>query len=253
MQINRINKHLSMLIQKILELNLPYDMIKVIADALKSQLSQFCGDVYASRMVQKYIALYGSGLNIRQLFDDRDSYFALSKSPYGNYTIQAFIRRDEPYSNVLEYSQFRHRLLDDIFIDSDKLIKLSVNKYGSKVIETCISVATRPQIGKLVNTLCTEGAMVLKEILSSDVGNYIAKALLSKCEDYKHERKCIIDAVDRNVYQMDMYAEFDKHCINGNVHLQARYLKQCARFIEMCHDWYQFDKYNKTYQSAAFY
>ena len=136
-----------------LELSLPYNAIKFIGDGLESHLSEFCGTIYGSRIVQKYISFYGSKLNVLKLFDDKDSYFTLSKSKYGNYTIQKLLEKNQTYSNLMIYNKFRNKFIFNIFTDGKKLTELSINKHGSEVIETCIKVATKQQITEFVLSL----------------------------------------------------------------------------------------------------
>lgn len=232
--LDEMNESSAMVIQKMLDLNLPSNSIKFIGDALDSKLEYFCGTIYGSRIVQKYIASYGTELNVMQLFNDKDSYFTLSKSVYGNYTIQKIIKRNQSYSNLLMYRKFRNTFISNIFVDGEKLVDLSINKHGSALIETCIKVSTRPQITKFVETACKNKGEILLKILYGEYGNFVAKTLLRACTDYKLERKRIVNSVNQYAINLNEYGRY------GRSELKSRNLQKCAVFIKECYEWYTY-------------
>ena len=231
---NKMNEYSAIVIQNILGLNLPYHSIKFIGDALERNLSRFCGGIYGSRIVQRYISFYGAELNVLKLFDAKDSYFKLSKSVYGNYTIQKILKKDEIYSNLMMYNKFRNNFISNIFTDGKKLADLSVNKHGSALIETCIKVATREQIGKFVQISCTNNALILSKILYGEFGNFVARSLLRACVDrnFESEGQFIVNSVNRSIINLNNCAVY------GQQHVDAKGLSKCTSFIKECCHWY---------------
>ena len=229
-----MNEYSSLIIQKMLELHLPYNAIKFIGDGLESDLSAFCDGIYGSRIVQKYILFYGSKLNVLQLFDDNDSYFNLSKSRYGNYTIQKLLEKDQTYSNLMLYNKFRNKFIFNIFMDGEKLKELSTDKHGSPLIETSIEVATREQIGKFVDTVCNNNASILLQILHGEFGNFVARTLLRTCTEsnYQTEAQCIVNAVYKSIVNLADYRKY------GQWYVDTMNLQTCSSFINYCCQWY---------------
>ena len=231
---SRMNEYSSLIIQKMLELSLPYNAIKFIGDGLESHLAEFCGTIYGSRIVQKYISFYGSKLNVLQLFDDKDSYIELSKSRYGNYTIQKILAKDQAHSNLMIYDTFRNKFIFNIFTDGKKLTELSVNKHGSALMETCIKVATKQQIDTFVKTVCNNNATVLLQILHGEFGNFVARTLLRTCTDsnYQTEAQCIVNAVNTSIINLANCSKY------GQSYVDAMNLQRCTSFIKHCCQWY---------------
>ena len=175
-------------------------------------------------------------LNVLQLFDDNDSYFKLSKSLHGNCIIQKLIEKNQTYSNLMIYNEFRNEFICNIFMDGKKLKELSINKHGSAVIETCVKIATKEQIDKFVETVCNNDAFILSEILPDKYGNCVANTLLWTCTDlnYGTEAQCIIDSVNKHIINLARFKQYGE----SYEYLVERKLQRCFPFIKHCCQWY---------------
>ena len=217
----------SKIIQQIISLKLPYEAIKFIGDALQQNLAYFCGSHQGSRITQQFITFYGNKnkLNFLQLFDDKESYFNLSKLEHGNYTIQHVIQKHRNYSNLAVFNKFRNKFIYGIFSDAKKLVALSINRHGSAVMETCIESSNSAQIKQFVDTVCLNKGAVLKQILFQGYGNYVARSLLRNCVDYISQREMIVNTVHQHIVDLYDYQY-------GNVCTKGTKLALCEKFID---------------------
>ncbi len=204
-------------IQAIIELKLPFRTVEFIAKELENDLVLYCENIYACRVVQSFIKNYGNQLAVNKLFIN-GSHLFLSQVKYGNYVIQCIIKKNEWYSSLSKITQFRNKLISDVF-SMQNILFLSKDKHASNVVETCIKVANQKQIEKLINSLCSNKAQLLSQIISDRFGNYIPKTLLQNCNQKQQE--ILINSTHE--YIIDLRNSSDK-------------LKQCATFIQMCQD-----------------
>jgi len=221
-------------IQVMIGLKLPYKSLKFIGDALENNLAKYCENAYSCRVVQEFIKVYGDKLNVTKLLLD-DTHLFLSCDKFGNYVIQCIVAKDEWYSELSLIKKFRKRLLFDIF-SKENMLKLSNNKYGSNVMETCIKMLSEKQIDALLKTLCFKKGCLLKQMISHRFGNYVTKTLLRCCN--KTQQRKLVNSV--HVFCINLY---DHDC-------NSKYL-QNGEFIRNCQQIkYEMDKkYNKYYHS----
>ena len=112
-------------------------------------------------------------------------------------------------------------------MNGEKLLEVSLDKHGSALIETCIESASKQQIETIAKTACFNQGLVLKQILGSSFGNYVAKKLLFICRDYVFEKQLIIDTTHNYIVNLDDY-------YYGRTNKNNQDLKYCDKFLSQC-------------------
>jgi len=196
-------------LQVMVELNLPYTVVKFIGDELERNLLHYSEETNACRVVQSFVKTYGEKLNVCKLLINK-SHLYLSEKVHGNYVIQCIIKKGEWYSELPAMKEFRNKLIYDIF-EEKNLEHFSRNKHGSNVIEECIRVSSRKQVGYLVNVLCRKQGYLLNLLMKDKFGNYIPKTLLEHCS--KRQQCTMVNTIHQyitNLYHFH-YSSF-RHC-----------------------------------------
>jgi len=93
----------------------------------------------------------------------------LSYNAFGNYVIQFLLKNNGKY---------RHEIITEIY---QHFLKLSINKYGSNVVEKCISFADDEQHELFLNyILCIKGKKhaPIIEMIKNEFGNYVVQKMI---------------------------------------------------------------------------
>eukprot|EP01083_Nonionella_stella_P028443 78317_1 len=202
-------------IQAMIGLKLPFEHLDFIKDALERKLVDYSDNVYACRVVQAFIKVYGNRLDVSKLRVN-DQHLLLARSKYGNYVIQCIVAKDEWYCNLPMIKKFRNELISDV-IAPRNILFLSKNKFGSNVIETAIKVSNEKQLDILINTICAKQGALLKQMIFDKFANYVPKTLLDNCRS------------DRQI--MKLVNTVHLHIVN--LYMRHGYWN-CSGFIQKC-------------------
>ena len=197
---------------------------KIIINAIKDSISDFCYDTYGTHILEKiiscfeeeftgfifnyvsnnflYLANHINGIcivkKILSLTHKKDIHeklkkiinenaFNLIQHIYGNYVIQIIIEKWE-INEILEILSNFH----------NKYTILSMSKYSSNVVERCIE-KNELILKEYIEEICNNGRIA--EVMKNNFGNYvIQKALKLSLNDYK---KKLAEEVDRNIFKLN--------------------------------------------------
>ena len=116
----------------------------------------------------------------------------------GNYVIHCMIEKDVWYSTLPKFIQFRDTFIIHVF--RKNILELSFNKYGSNVVEKCITVCSERHRKMLINTLTRSMCFVLKRMLDNEYARYVLMRLFSECS-YR-QKSCITRLIHVNVVNL---------------------------------------------------
>jgi len=237
-------------LQKVVELRLPFERIKFLAEIIESNFIRFSIHKIACHFVQKFINIYGDKLNINILFKNRNNkntdYLQICNEVHGNYTIQEMLKQNKWYSSTNSFRNFRSRFINDLFINCGKnrLLSICLNKAGSCVIETCLKVANKKQIKSFVQFIKTDHALILDKILTHKFGNYVIKTLINKLYDggikYNEYLRMTINTIHLKIcdlYKMSFFYYHDYNTYydcNGNRYVQQSPYCYAKSLIQQC-------------------
>ncbi|XP_022899284.1 pumilio homolog 12-like [Olea europaea var. sylvestris] len=107
-----------------------------------------------------------SAMIIRLVGEITANALVLSEHPYGNYVVQ--------YILCLKIPQVTEKTLEQL---AGAYASLSMNKYGSNVVEKCLKESEEHQALKIVNEIIRSPNFLM--VLQDPYGNYVAQSALA--------------------------------------------------------------------------
>ena len=227
--------HGNHVVQKIITLGLPIAHIQFIVDCVASDIPRYSQHQYGCRIVQNIVNLYGYEGNKRVLREvvKRDNLLKLCRSQYGNYVIQHVLKLNER-SHRKEYDQSGNVILkgwqhcpqqyrnDQCLALKGQVIetvfgnvhKLSMNKYGSNVVEKCLFRATDKQKDFLLDQLLgfkrghgvasnrKDHGALLRQMADHEFANFVIQNIIKQCQGKQQQR--MINAIRESVPNLKM-------------------------------------------------
>jgi len=223
-----VNCNAAHVIQRIIEasrvLGTSVDKISFIVDELKKDLAYYSEDAYACLIIQSVIYKYGAVLDIHQLFLN-GNHLRLSCTKYGNYVMQCLVQKNEWYSQNDAFVSFRNQLIGEVFV-ANKILKLSRNRHGSHMIESCLKACNKHQIDAFIEAICAKKAFVLEAMLNHTIGNYVPKTLMAQSN--QRQKRTIVDAVDACIVDLSRRIQLKENRIFT---LNREFFEECQRLV----------------------
>lgn len=218
-----INQNAAHVLQVVVESGLEFELIQFIVDELNQHFVFYTEDAYACRIIQSVVAKYGAKFDLDQLFID-DNHLALARTKYGNYVIQCVIAQHKWYSNMPEFTRFRHKLIKEVF-NADNILYLSKCKHGSHMLETCLRSCAKSDIDVFIGAVCAKRAFVLKEMMKHQFANYVPKTLMGRCSRKQKQTlaKSVHENINLNRHRFEFCSEFINECQNIKFDMDGRY------------------------------
>merc|ERR1719334_1837187 len=160
-------------IQKMLTLKLDRRHIKFIIDVVDRDLLFYSAQNYGCRIVQNIIEFYGQYDDKRLLREmvARDNLLEMCQSQYGNYVIQRILKL---CFGADQFLQLKRDVMHNVFASVERL---SVNKYGSNVVESCVEHASDRQRQMLLDQILKGDCLV--KMVRHKFGNYVVQKMLT--------------------------------------------------------------------------
>jgi len=160
-------------IQKMLTLKLDRRHIKFIIDVVDTNLLFYSSQNYGCRIVQNIIEFYGQYDDKRVLrtMVARDNLLEMCQSQYGNYVIQRILKL---CFGADQFLQLKRDVMRNVFASVERL---SVNKYGSNVVESCVEHASDRQRQMLLDQILKGDCLV--KMVRHKFGNYVVQKMLT--------------------------------------------------------------------------
>jgi len=195
--------HGNHVIQKIITLGLPLQRIQFVVDTVARDIPLYSQHQYGCRIVQNIVNLYGYEGRKRVLREvvKRDNLLALCRSQYGNYVIQHVLKLTaKSWSHCPAEYRGDHCLAikDEVIrIVFGNVVALSHNKYGSNVVEKCLSRATGQQIDLLLDRILApkpgrggqhDPSKTLRGMMNDQFANYVIQNVIRECSGRHRQR-----------------------------------------------------------------
>ena len=140
---------------------------------------------WATHVVQEFIKNYGDKLDINSLINQHNR-LKLSCRKSGNHVIQTIFEQDVWYSHLPTFLQFKRDFLVVAFREP-AVLKLSLDKFGSYVVQKCIKTSSSTERNMIKNAVCRDKCIVLKKLLKDEYGNFVLDTLFSCCNSIQKE------------------------------------------------------------------
>jgi len=162
-------------IQLILKLKLDIRLVKFIIDCVDSDLINFSSSNYGCRVVQDIIEVYGwhDDYRILRQMVARPNVLRMCENQFGNYVIQHILKLQIHLDDL----DIKREVLRIVF---SSVNVLSMNKYGSNVVEGCLEKANDKQRDYLLDQILGKNNQrdLVVHMVHSKYANYVVQKLL---------------------------------------------------------------------------
>ncbi|CAN4114978.1 unnamed protein product [Withania somnifera] len=204
-------------IQKCMEY-VPQDQIHFIVASFFGHVVSLSTHPYGCRVIQRVLEYCNNPETQKIIMDEiLQAASTLVLDQYGNYVIQHVLQHGKPHERSNIISKF-----------TGQIVKMSLHKYASNVVEKCLIFATPEERQILVNQMLgsTLENEPLQAMMKDPFGNYVVQKVLETCDDQSRELilsriRVHLTALNKYTYGKHIVSRVEKLIATGEKHVAS--------------------------------